>query len=582
MAAMTSPEAALRQRVGDAIAAAFGPDYADADPVVRLSAQPQFGDFQANGAMGLAKRLDPPKESRQVAEEILAHLHAQDLVAKAEVAGRGFLNLTLRDEWLAAALATVAADVRLGVGTVPEPERVVLDYSSPNAAKEMHVGHLRSTGIGDALSRILEYLGHHVIRQNHLGDWGTQFGMLVEHLLESPAGTQWVEGADVPPIADLDQLYREASARYRDDEAFAQRARQRVVELQQGDPVTRRVWNEFIAESKRHFVEVYARLGVKLTSDDFYPESAYNDDLPLVVEELLEKKIAVVDDGAVCVFVESVKAPMIIQKSDSGYLYATTDLAAVRYRTRQLGGQRVIYVVDARQSHHFDLLFTVAAMAGWVNDDVHLEHVPFGTVLGEDGRPLKTREGDLVELTDLLDEAEQRAAAFIREKSGDIDGLDQLARAVGIGAVKYADLSTHRIKDYQFRWDRMLSLDGNSAPYLQYAHARMRSILAKAAEAGHSPAESFTLATVEERALVLVLLRFGDVLDEVAGTLEPHRLTSYLYEVATTFTAFYEACPVLRAESDELRRSRLGLCQVSAHLLRTGLGLLGIETPDRL
>jgi arginyl-tRNA synthetase len=582
MADVTSPESALRQRVGDAIVAAFGPEYADADPVVRVSVQPQYGDFQANGAMGLAKRLGRPKESQQIAQEIVAHLGAPDLVAKADVAGPGFVNLTLNDEWLAATLAAVAGDLRMGVGVVPQPQRVVIDYSSPNAAKEMHVGHLRSTGIGDALSRVLEFLGHHVIRQNHLGDWGTQFGMLVENLLESPGGAKWIDGADVPPIADLDQLYREASARYRDDEGFAQRARQRVVELQGGDPVTRRVWQEFIAESERHCLELYARLGVKLGSDDFHPESAYNDDLAPVVEELLEKNIAVVDDGAVCVFVPGVKAPMIIQKTDGGYLYATTDLAAIRYRTRQLLGQRVIYVVGAPQTHHFDLLFTVAGMAGWVNDDVRLQHVPFGSVLGEDGRPLKTREGDSVKLADLLDEAELRAAAFIREKSGDIDGLDQLAHAVGIGAVKYADLSTQRIKDYQFRWDRMLSLDGNCGPYLQYAHARMRSILAKAAEAGHSPSASFMLATGEERALALEVLRFGDVLADVADSLEPHRLTSYLYEVATTFTAFYEACPVLRADTDELRGSRLGLCEVTARLLRTGLDLLGIEAPDRL
>ncbi len=580
MAVMTSPEAALRQRVGEAIAAAFGAEHADADPVIRVSAQPQYGDFQANGAMGLAKRLG--RQSRQVADEIVAHLDSNGLIASAEVAGPGFVNLTLRDEWLAGALSTIAGDARLGVDVVEHAERVVIDYSSPNAAKEMHVGHLRSTGIGDALSRVLEYLGHTVIRQNHLGDWGTQFGMLVEDLLESPAGASWTEGADVPPIADLDDLYREAAARYRDDEAFAQRARQRVVELQQGDPVTRRVWQEFIAESKRHCLEVYARLGVKLTSDDFHPESAYNDDLPLVVEELLERQIAVVDDGAVCVFVPGDKSPMIIQKSDGGYLYATTDLAAVRYRIRELHGQRVIYVVDARQSHHFDQLFKVAAMAGWVNEEVQLEHVPFGTVLGPDGRPMKTRQGDLIRLVDLLDEAEQRAAAFIREKSGDIEGLDQLARAVGIGAVKYADLSTQRIKDYQFHWDRMLSLDGNCGPYLQYAHARMRSILAKGAEAGSMPDRAFVLGTPEERALALVLLRLGDVLAEVAGTLEPHRLTTYLYEVATTFTSFYEACPVLRADTDELRRSRLGLCEVSATLLRTGLGLLGIESPDRL
>jgi arginyl-tRNA synthetase len=577
---MPSPEAALRQRVGEAISAAFGADHADADPVIRVSAQPQFGDFQANGAMGLAKQLG--RSSREVAAEIVNHLDAADLVAKAEVAGPGFVNLTVRDEWMAEALTAVAGDERLGVVPVAKPQRVVIDYSSPNAAKEMHVGHLRSTGIGDALSRVLDFLGHRVIRQNHLGDWGTQFGMLVEHLLESPGGTRWVEDTEVPPIADLDELYREASARYQDDEVFAQRARQRVVELQRGDPVTRRVWHEFITESERHCLALYARLGVKLTSDDFHPESAYNDDLPHVVEELLEANIAVVDDGAVCVFVAGDESPMIIQKSDGGFLYSTTDLAAVRYRMRELHGQRVIYVVDARQSHHFSQLFKVAARAGWVAESAELEHVPFGTVLGEDGRPLKTRAGDLVKLADLLDEAEQRAASFIREKSGDIEGLDQLARAVGIGAVKYADLSTQRIKDYQFRWDRMLSLDGNCGPYLQYAHARMRSILFKGGESGFAPGHSFLLTGPEERALALVLLRFGDVLGEVAETLEPHRLTSYLYEVATTYTAFYEACPVLRADTDSLRRSRLGLCEVSAALLRIGLGLLGIDSPDRL
>jgi arginyl-tRNA synthetase len=575
MMSMTNPETALAQRVGDAIVRAFGEEYAGTDPVIRPSAQPQFGDYQSNAAMGLAKRLG--LRSREVADKILANLDVADICSSADVAGPGFINLRLSDAWVKSALEAVAGDERLGVGSVTDPQRVVVDYSAPNLAKEMHVGHLRSTGIGDALARVLAFLGHQVIRQNHLGDWGTQFGMLIEHLLESETGVD--DWSTAPPIADLDQLYREASSRFTTDPQFADRARQRVVDLQSGDPTVRRVWEHIITESKRHALELYRRLGVSLTADDFYGESAYNDDLPAVVAELKEKGIAVVDAGAVCVFVPGTEAPMISQKSDGGYLYSTTDLAAVRYRTRQLGGQRVIYVVDARQSHHFEMLFRVAALAGWVGEGVRLEHVPFGTVLGEDGRPLKTREGDLVKLADLLDEAEQRAADFIRAKSGEIEGLDRLARAVGIGAVKYADLSTHRIKDYQFRWDRMLSLDGNSGPYLQYAHARMRSILAKAGEA---PGRSFELVAPEERALALTVLRYGDVLADVASTLEPHRLCTFVYELSTTFTAFYESCPVLRAETPQLRASRLALCELSARMLAQGLGLLGIETPDRL
>ncbi len=571
---MTSPETVLAQKVGDAIAHAFGEEYAGTDPVIRPSAQPQFGDYQANAAMGLAKRLGLP--SREVADKILANLDVADICSSADVAGPGFINLRLSDAWVTRALVAVAGDERLGVATGSDPKRVVIDYSSPNVAKEMHVGHLRSTGIGDALARVLDFLGHQVIRQNHIGDWGTQFGMLIEHLLESETVDDW---SAAPPIADLDQLYREASARFTTDPQFAERARQRVVELQSGDPTVRRVWEHIITESKRHCLDLYHRLGVSLTADDFRGESAYNDDLSTVVAELKEKGIAVVNSGAVCVFVPGTEAPMIIQKSDGGYLYSTTDLAAVRYRTRQLAGERVVYVVDARQSHHFEMLFQVAAMAGWVGEGVRLEHVPFGTVLGEDGRPLKTREGDLVKLADVLDEAEQRAGDFIHAKSGDIEGLDRLARAVGTGAVKYADLSTHRIKDYQFRWDRMLSLDGNSGPYLQYAHARMRSILAKAGEA---PGATFELAAPEERALALAVLRYGDVLVDVASTLEPHRLCTFVYELSTTFTAFYEACPVLRAETPQLRASRLALCDLSARMLAQGLGLLGIETPDRL
>lgn len=582
---MADPAALLADRVSAAIVAAFGDELAGTDPVIRRSQQPQFGDYQANVAMSLGKKLGRPP--RDVAGDLVAQLDTSDLVHTAEVAGPGFVNLTLQSQAIASALSQALADERAGVPITPHPERVVLDYSSPNLAKEMHVGHLRSTIIGDALGRVLSFLGHDVIRQNHLGDWGTQFGMLVEHLVDQG----WDRSAD-HTISDLNALYQEANARFNSDPEFAERARRRVVSLQGGDAETLDLWHQLVKESIRHMEAVYERLGVLLTEDDIRGESYFNPMLPGVVSELEARGLTVVDDGAVCVFPPGFKRrdgeplPVIVRKSDGGFGYDATDLAALRFRVADLQGDRVVYVVGAPQSQHFAMLFAIAQMAGWLGERARAEHVAFGNILGENGKPFKTRSGENVRLVELLDEARTRAAAVVEERS-DLTQQERsdVARAVGIGAVKYADLSNDRVKDYVFAWDRMLAMDGNTAPYLQYARARIQSIFRRSEGVGDSGTHVFDATAVEhpaERALALQVLSLPAVVESVADTLQPHRLCTYLFETAQAFTAFYEQCPVLRADTEEQRANRLGLCHLTARVLALGLGLLGIDAPERM
>lgn len=577
---MADPVHALARALQAAITAAFGAEHAAVDPSLRRSTH---ADYQANAAMALGKRLGRPP--REVAAAIVAALQLDGICRKVEIAGPGFVNLTLEDAYLTRELAETAGGGRLGIAPAAQPETVIVDYSGPNAAKEMHVGHLRSTIIGDALARVLEALGHRVIRQNHLGDWGTPFGMLIEHMLDlgEAAASQELS------VGDLDAFYRQARAKFDGDPAFAERSRRRVVRLQGGDEQTLALWRQLVRESTRYFESVYRRLGVTLTDADFAGESFYNPMLPDVIEELGRKGLARESEGALCVFPagftgkDGAPLPLIVRKQDGGYGYATTDLAAIRHRLTTVGARRIVYVVGAPQSQHFAMVFATAREAGWLAPPARAEHVAFGSVLGADKKMFKTRSGDTVKLSDLLDEATERASKVVREKNPELDAEagDAVARAVGVGAVKYADLSSDRIKDYVFDWDRMLAFEGNTAPYLMYAHARIRSIFRKAGV--ESPREAgIVLSEPAERALVLELLRFGAVLEDVAATLEPHRLCGYLFELAGSFTTFYERCPVLRAESDEVRRSRLALCDLTAEVLAKGLGLLGIEAPERM
>ena len=541
-----------------------------AAPMLRPAGRPEFGDYQANGAMAAAKRAG--RRPRDVAAAVVAALKADgvDQVAgRVEVAGAGFVNVTLSPAFVAASLATA------GIERTPRPEKVVVDYSSPNLAKEMHVGHLRSTIIGDATARILEALGHEVIRQNHVGDWGTQFGMLLAHLAD--AG-----GRDAAELSDLEAFYAAARARFDADAEFAGRARRMVVALQAGDEAAVAHWRRFIDLSLRHCRAIYAQLGVTLADADLDPESGYNDELPEVVAAL--GAAVTVSDGAKCVFLEGFDAPVIVQKRDGGYLYATTDLAAVRQRCLKHGANRICYFTDARQALHFKQFFAVARAAGFVPPGCKLEHLPFGTVMGGDGRPLRTRDGGQVKLQALLDEAVQRAQALVLAKRPGLGAAEaaEVARVVGIGAVKYADLMRHRAHDYVFDWDAMLSFDGNTAPYLQYAYARIKSLFRRggvdaATRAGTAP----TIATEAERRLGIALLRFQETLEAAAADALPHHLCSYLFGLAGAFTRFYETCPVLDAPA-AVRDSRLTLCALTGDTLKEGLGLLGIGTADRM
>ncbi|MDA0179371.1 arginine--tRNA ligase [Solirubrobacter phytolaccae] len=572
---MIAPTHALRAALTAAIERALGEP--EVDPLLVPSRQPG-ADLQANFAMKLAKQRG--EAPRAVAERVATELgDADGLLAKTEVSGPGFLNLTFAPgalaEWATAALA----DERLGVAPAAMPQTVVVDYSAPNVAKEMHVGHLRSTVIGDALVRTLEFEGHTVVRANHLGDWGTQFGMLTQHMLDS--GIE-----HLPDFAALGELYRAAKARFDADPAFTEAARSRVVALQAGDPGTLALWRDLVTVSLEHINAIYRRLDVTLTDEHVVGESFYNPLLAPTVDALLEAAVATESRGAVVVAStrftnqDGTPAVLIIRKSDGGYGYGVTDLAAIDYRVRELDAHRMIYVTDARQAQHFAMVFDAAAKAGWT-DGRQVEHVPFGAMLGDDGRPFKTRSGGTVALTDLLDSAIERAQVIVDEKNPDVPAGEraEIARAVGIGAVKYADLSTSRQRDLIFSFDRMLALDGNTAPYLLYAAVRAGSI---ATRAGETATTVSVVTEPVEQALLLKLAAFGDVLDEVAATLEPHRLCTYLYELAGQYTSFYEACPVLKADTPEQRRSRLAMCTLTAETLKTGLGLLGITVPARM
>jgi arginyl-tRNA synthetase len=573
----------LGRRIAAAAEAAFSVEVAMEEAAIRPAPPERQADYQSNAAMPLAKRLSLP--SREVAAGIAAHLEIGDMLERPEVAGPGFINLTLRREWLERHAADLSADARLGVASDDDPRKVVIDYSSPNAAKEMHAGHLRSTILGDAIVRLLRFAGHEVIPQNHLGDWGTPFGMLVEQLVEQGWG-----GRGERRILDLNVLYQQARARFDSDPAFAERARRRVVALQAGDPETLAVWRELVAESVKQLEDLYGFLGVLLRPEDIRPESSYRDVLPEVVRELEEAGLAVLSEGALCVFPPGFRTrdgeplPLIVRKSDGGYTYDTTDLAAIRHRARELRADRLLYVVGAPQRLHFEMLFAVARLAGWLGPPDSAEHVSFGAVLGADGKMLRTRSGASISLVELLQEAVDRAASVVDERSElNEEERGRVARAVGIGALKYADLSNDREKDYVFSWDRMLAMDGNTAVYLQYANARIRSILARAAESGgRAAAPGIVLSTPPERALALKLARFPAAVRMAVDKLQPHRVCTYLYETATAFSTFYERCSVLNAETAELRASRLALSELTSRTLTLGLDLLGIEAPERL
>ncbi|WP_028455135.1 arginine--tRNA ligase [Chitinilyticum litopenaei] len=566
----------LSQRVQAALAAAGAPD---APAIVQPSGKPEFGDFQANGVMGAAKALKT--NPRALAQAVVEQLDLDGIAEKIEIAGPGFINIHLAPEFLAGRLQAALTDDALGIAR-PVPQKVMVEYSSPNLAKEMHVGHLRSTIIGDAIARVLGFVGHDVARCNHVGDWGTQFGMLVAYLLETrQSGDAELE------LADLENFYRKAKVRFDEDAVFADTARNFVVKLQGGDAEVLALWQQFVAVSMAHCQEVYDKLGVGLTLDAVRGESAYNDDLPVVVSDLRAAGLLVEDQGAQVVFLPEFKNPegeaqaMIIQKKDGGYLYATTDLAAVRYRHRTLDLKRVIYVVDARQSLHFQQLFTLSKKAGFAPADMVLEHVAFGTMMGEDGRPFKTRSGGTVKLVELIDEAIERAYALVSEKNPGLaeDTRRSIARAVGVGAVKYADLSKNRTSDYIFNWDTMLAFDGNTAPYLQYAYTRVQSVFRKAGD--FNAAAALFIAEPAEKQLALLLAQFDEVIESVASTCQPHQLCGYLFNLAQQFSRFYEACPILAAEG-AVRDSRLQLAALTARTLKTGLELLGIAVLDEM
>ena len=568
----------LAERVQAAVARAFGPGVRAAEPLVLPARDVRHGDYATSAAMALARQLKEPPPA--LADRLVAALDVADLCEPPTVAG-GFVNLRLRPEWLAERVGALLGDDRAGIDPDPHPVPVVVDYSGPNVAKEMHVGHLRSTIIGDCLANVLEFQGHDVRRVNHVGDWGTQFGILIAHVEE-------VRPDGEPAMGELLELYREANRRADEDEVFRARARSRVVDLQSGEPGARARWAAMVGASRSANAVVYDLLGVRRLEER--GESSYAGDLASVVEELEAKGLVVVDDGAKCVYVEGFTnkegdpLPLIVQKADGGYNYATSDLAALRRRVRDEGARLVLYVVDQSQSQHLEMVFAVGRRAGWVPDGVAVRHVPFGLVLGEDGKRLRTRSGDNVRLLDLLEEAVDRARAFVvarAEERGEPlpEDLDEVARAIGIGGLKYADLSTSRTSNYAFSFDRMLSLKGNTAPYLQYAHTRMRSILREGGEP--APGTAVELTEEPERDLAKRLAALPDALERVAADDAPNHLCAALYDIASAFSTFYERCPVLRAP-EPVRTSRLALCAATARTLEAGLDLLGIEAPERL
>ena len=574
-------QALLSEKVSQALIAAGAP--ADCEPQVRQSAKVQFGDYQANGVMAVAKKLGMPP--RQLAEQVLTHLDLTGIASKTEIAGPGFINIFLEPAFLASHVDAALKSDRLGVAQ-PEAQTVVVDYSAPNVAKEMHVGHLRSTIIGDAAVRTLEFLGHKVIRANHVGDWGTQFGMLIAYLEK-----QQQENAGEMALADLEGFYREAKKHYDEDEAFAERARSYVVKLQGGDPYFLEMWRKLVDITMSQNQLTYNRLNVTLTRDDVMGESLYNPMLPGIVADLKAKHLAVESEGATVVFLDEYKnkegEPMgvIVQKKDGGYLYTTTDIACAKYRYETLHADRVLYYIDSRQHQHLMQAWTIVRKAGYVPDSVPLEHHMFGMMLGKDGKPFKTRAGGTVKLSDLLDEALERARRLVAEKNPDMpaDELEKLANAVGIGAVKYADLSKNRTTDYIFDWDNMLAFEGNTAPYMQYAYTRVLSVFRKAS-IDESVLANATVTLNEDREAQLAarLLQFEETLSVVARDGTPHVMCAYLYDLAGLFSGFYEHCPILTAESEAVRNSRLKLAQLTAKTLKLGLDTLGIETIERM
>lgn len=571
----------LEVSLSKALAQATG--ISDAKGQVIYATRPEFGDYQANGVMAVARQLR--KNPRELAQQVIEQLDKGEWIARAEVAGPGFINLFLNTASVAKRASNCLAAPDQLIPVIDKPQTIVVDYSSPNLAKEMHVGHLRGTIIGDAIVRILEALGHCVVRQNHVGDWGTQFGMLLTHMESMTADEQ----ALAANLADLEQFYRQAKQRFDAEPAFAQQARANVVRLQSGDADCLAAWKRFIEESLKHCEEVYELLKVSLNRSDLRAESFYNDDLPEIVIDLQAAGLLTESDGAQCVFLEEFKGkdgsplPVIIKKSDGGYLYASTDLAAVRYRCNTLGADRALYVVDARQSLHFQQVFAVARAAGFVRPDCQLEHIAYGTMMGEDGKPFKTRSGDTVKLKDLLEEAVRRAFTLVSEKNPDLPAAERLtiANAVGIAAVKYSDLSKNRTSDYIFDWSSMLSFEGNTAPYLLYAYARIQSVLRRLAEEDVQPGTSIALEATEERALTIKILQFAELIRQLGVDCFPNQLCLYLYELSGMFMRFYESCPILKADA-EVRQSRLALAELTAQTLKRGLNLLGIEPLQKM
>lgn len=573
-------QAILSDKIQQALISAGAP--LDCDAIVKQSAKAQFGDYQANGVMAAAKKMGMPP--RQLAEKVIELLDLDGIAEKTEIAGPGFINIFLSPDWLTTQLETALADDKLGLTPV-EPMTIAIDYSAPNVAKQMHVGHLRSTIIGDAAARTQEYLGHKVIRCNHVGDWGTQFGMLIAYLEKMQN-----EDAGDMALADLEAFYREAKKHYDEDEVFAERARGYVVKLQGGDEYCRTMWRKLVDITMQQNQETYNRLNVTLTEDDVMGESLYNDMLPGIVSDLLNRRIAEESEGAIVVYLDEFKnkegEPMgvIIRKKDGGYLYTTTDIACAKYRHDVLHADRVLYYIDSRQHQHLMQAWTIVRKAGYIPESMTLEHHMFGMMLGKDGKPFKTRAGGTIRLSDLLDEAVERAEKLIREKNSDMpeDELKQLAEVVGIGAVKYADLSKSRTTDYIFDWDNMLAFEGNTAPYMQYAYTRVASVFKRADIDADSLTQPIILTDDRERQLAARLLQFEETITAVAREGLPHMMCSYLYDLAGLFSSFYEHCPILAAESEELRQSRLKLALLTQKTLKAGLDTLGIGTVEKM
>ena len=573
----------LNEKVLAAMVAAGLPE--DTNPAVNVSGRPEFGDYQANGVMGAAKKLK--SNPRELATKVLDNLDLSGIASKVELAGPGFINIHLDPSWLAQKLAVMSQDSHLAVSQSSIPQNIVVDYSAPNLAKEMHVGHLRSTIIGDAVVRAMEFQGDHVIRQNHMGDWGTQFGMLLAHLSDKLASNEVAETA----LADLENFYREAKVRFDDEEGFADRAREYVVKLQGGDSECNQLWQQFIDISIAHSEEIYEKLNVTLRREHVMGESAYNDDLSSVIDELMAKHIAVEDQGAKVVFIDEMAnkdgepSVFIVQKSGGGFLYATTDLSACRYRVNQLKANRIVIFTDARQALHFKQVEIVARKAGFLPDSVAYQHCPFGMMMGDDGKPFKTRTGGTIKLAELLDEAVSRAKVLIAEKNPDYDEqkLAEIAEKVGIGAVKFADLSKNRTSDYIFNWKTMLSFEGATAPYLQYAYSRIQSIFTKADVDTASFISQINIVEPQEKALALKLLQLEDVICAVTTECTPNLLCNYLYELASLYMSFYEACPILKEGIElEVKQSRLALCLLISRTLKQGLNILGIDVMERM